>query len=264
MTAFISTVVWFTVRDVLRSRWAIILALFFIALTEGLFQLGGGGTKVIVGLMSVTVVLAPLVSVVFGTMYFYNSRDFIELLLTQPVDRRSVYSGLYLGLAGALGLGIAVGIALPALWRGSLHGADVATYGLLILVAVLLTFVFAGMAFVMATVLNDRGKGMGFAILLWFFFSVLYDALVLAVVHYFGDYPLERPMLAMVMLNPIDLGRILMLMQTDVSALMGYTGAIFRKFFTGPLAMVVSLSSLTMWIAGAYLIGIRQFARKDF
>ncbi len=32
-------------------------------------------------------------------------------------------------------------------------------------------------------------------------------------------------------LNPIDLSRILILLQLDVSAMMGYTGAVFKDFF---------------------------------
>jgi hypothetical protein len=32
-------------------------------------------------------------------------------------------------------------------------------------------------------------------------------------------------------LNPIDLGRILFLMKFDIAALMGYTGAVFQRFF---------------------------------
>lgn len=59
---------------------------------------------------------------------------------------------------------------------------------------------------------------------------------VLSVIQLLTDYPLEKATLTLVLLNPVDLGRILMLMQLDISALMGYTGAFFQQFF--PAALV--------------------------
>jgi hypothetical protein len=43
----------------------------------------------------------------------------------------------------------------------------------------------------------------------------------LCLIYSFADYPLEKATLALVLLNPVDLGRILMLIQLDISALMG-------------------------------------------
>lgn len=37
-------------------------------------------------------------------------------------------------------------------------------------------------------------------------------------------------MIVLSALNPIDLGRILVLLKMDVAALLGYTGAVFRQF----------------------------------
>jgi Cu-processing system permease protein len=37
--------------------------------------------------------------VVLGAMYLYSSREYIELLLTQPIERSSLFLGLYGGLA---------------------------------------------------------------------------------------------------------------------------------------------------------------------
>ena len=43
----------------------------------------------------------------------------------------------------------------------------------------------------------------------------------------FADYPIERPMLGLMLANPVDLARVVLLLRFDVSALMGYTGAVF-------------------------------------
>ncbi len=78
---------------------------------------------------------------------------------------------------------------------------------------------------------RDKAKGIGVVILLWLYFSIIFDGLVLFVLFQFADYPLEKMMVGVVTLNPIDLSRILILLKMDVSALMGYTGAIFKDFF---------------------------------
>ena len=53
----------------------------------------------ITNLMNIALILCPLISIIFGTMYFYNSRDFIELLLAQPIKRKAIILGQYLGLS---------------------------------------------------------------------------------------------------------------------------------------------------------------------
>jgi len=45
------------------------------------------------------------------------------------------------------------------------------------------------------------------------------------------DHPLEGPLIAGMLINPVDLGRVLLLLQFDLGALAGYTGALFERFF---------------------------------
>jgi Cu-processing system permease protein len=79
---------------------------------------GGAGQQVILSLLNATLLLVPLVALVFGTTHVYASREFIELLLAQPLPRVSIFAGLYLGLAlplaGAFLLGVGVPLALPS------------------------------------------------------------------------------------------------------------------------------------------------------
>ncbi|MDX1740094.1 MAG: hypothetical protein R3178_02330, partial [Rhodothermales bacterium] len=66
------------------------------------------------------------------------------------------------------------------------------------------------------------------------------------------------------LLNPIDLGRIILLLQIDISALMGYTGAVFEQFFGSPMGLAMSSGALLIWISGSLLLARRTFLRKDF
>lgn len=257
-------ITYFGIRDVLRSKWGIMYALLFLLVTEGLFQLGGHPGKVVLGLTNITLALVPLISAIFGTMYFYNSREFVELLLTQPVKRSTVYTGLFISLTFSLVLGFIAGISIPYILRGLPEGWDLGTYLLLIVSGSCLTCIFVGLSFLVSIIFEDKGKGLGLVILTWLFFAILYDGAVLLLVNLFSDYPLEQPMIIMAMLNPIDLARILLLIQTDISALMGYTGAVFEQFFGTFLGSSLSLGVLLLWSILPFSLGLICFKRKDF
>ena len=65
-------------------------------------------------------------------------------------------------------------------------------------------------------------------------------------------------------LNPIDIARTFLLLQLDISALMGYTGAVFSKFFGGWMGMTTALGVLVMWTLVPLLVALRIFRSKDF
>jgi Cu-processing system permease protein len=254
----------YELRDVLRSRWLISYALFFLLVTDALLRFSGSGAKAALSLMNVVLLLIPLVTIVYGTMYLYNAREFTELLLAQPVRRRHLFGGQYLGLALPLAAAFVAGIAIPF----AVHGVDATlqpgTLATLLGCGVALTFIFTALAALIAACADDRVKGLGMAIGLWLGFAVLYDGLVLLLLAMFADYPLERPALALMMANPIDLARLLILLQFDVSALMGYTGAVFERFFGSAGGTVLASLALTLWAGLPMLAGARRFQRKDF
>src|SRR6185503_251224 len=107
-------------------------------------------------------------------------------------------------------------------------------------VGLILTLIFVAIALLAAVYTRDKAKGIGIAVLLWLYFSLIYDGLVLFILFQFSDYPLEKALVALSFLNPIDLGRILVLIKMDISALMGYTGAVFRLFFDTAQGLLIT------------------------
>jgi Cu-processing system permease protein len=91
----------------------------------------------------------------------------------------------------------------------------------------------------------------------------LFDGFVLFLLFQFSDYPLEKPMILVSALNPIDLGRILILLKLDISAMMGYTGAIFKDFFGTIAGVAIAFMTLALWIAIPLYYSTRKFNRKD-
>lgn len=251
-------------RDLARSRWLLLYALFFLAVTEGLLRFSGGDDRAVLSLSSIVLYLVPLVSVVFGTVYLYGAREFTELLLAQPIDRKRLFFGLYLGLAVPLVIALAAGLCAPFAARGLGGSNRVTLLATLLLPGIALTMIFSAIAFCIALATDDKLKGLALAIGVWMLCDIVYDGLVMAILAAFADYPLERPMLAMTLANPVDLARVSVLLTLDVSALMGYTGAVFQQFLGGALGVVVAGGALLCWIAGPTAIGLRAFRRKDF
>lgn len=264
MTGVTGKITRYELSDVLRSRWLVAYSLFFLVTTELLLRFTGGDAKGLLGLMNIVLLVIPLVTIVFGTMYFYHAREFIELLLAQPVSRRQLYAGLYQGLAIPLSLAFALSVGVPLAVRVAWTPSQLRTAAALLLVGVTLTAVFVAIALLIAVRVNDTVRGLGLAIACWLGAAVLYDGAVLLIAMNFADYPLERPLLALMLLNPIDLGRIVLLLEFDVSALMGYTGAVFKQFLGTAAGLGVAVAALLLWAGIPALLGLRAFQRKDF
>ena len=254
----------YELQDLRRSRWVFGYGLLLLALTDALLRFGGGGPRALLSLLNVVLVLVPLVSVVFGTMYLYGARDFIELLLAQPVRRIELCLGLYAGLALPLALAFVLGVGLPFVWGGHGDGSLARPLAMLLGTGVLLTLAFTAIAFLVSLLFDDRARGFGVALLLWLAATALYDAVLVFVAAAWSDYPLELPLLGLTLLNPIDLGRVLLLLQLDNAALLGYTGAVFERFFGSALGVAVSAVALLGWCAVPLVLAVRRFRRKDF
>jgi Cu-processing system permease protein len=259
----ISLVLQAGLRDLSRNRWIVAYALCFFAIAEGLFWFGGTGPQVLLSLLNLVLLVLPLVALVFGTIHVYSSREFVELLLAQPVPRRELFVGIYLGLALPLAGAFVVGAGIPF----AIHAGAGATAGgvvALLGAGVGLSLAFAAIATWIALHTDDRLKGVGLALGVWLAATVVYDGLVLGAAAAFGNYPLERPLLALMLTNPVDVARVLVLTQLDVSALMGYTGALFQHTFGTSLGIGVAAAALLSWWALPLGLAGRRFLRRDF
>lgn len=253
----------YELRDVTRSRWLLAYTLFFLIVTDALIRFGGSG-KALVSLISIALFVIPLVALVFGTVYLDNARDFTELLLAQPVSRRQLFGGLYLGLTLPLGGAFVAGLLLPFGVHGLEQPSQRVSLAVLAVVGLTLTFVFTALAFVAASRSDDQLRRMGAAVGLWLLVAVVYDGLVLVLVMLFGDYPIERPMLGLMLANPVDLARVILLLQFDLSALLGYTGATFQQLFSGGRGVAIAAAALGFWVIVPLALGLRAFERRDF
>lgn len=214
--------------------------------------------------MNVIIILVPLIGTIFGVMYYYNSREFTELLLAQPIKRSSIFLGQYFGVATSLTMSLIIGLGLPFVFYGIFNSSAIWDFSLLLVTGAFLTFIFTALAFVIALSNENRIKGFGYAILLWLFMAVIYDGIFLMSLLYFEDYPLDKFSLVATMFNPVDLSRVLILLKLDISALLGYTGAVFQKFFGTSFGLILSFIMLVLWVVVPTFFIWLIAKRKDF
>ena len=69
--------------------------------------------------------------------------------------------------------------------------------------------------------------------------------------------------MAFTFLNPIGLARIYILLQLEVSALLGYTGAIFKDFFGTISGSLISLTVMGLWAVIPFIFSLHRFKRID-
>ncbi|MFN5136433.1 MAG: ABC transporter permease subunit [Chitinophagaceae bacterium] len=252
------TIIKYVMLDLLRNRIVLAYTLVLLVISFGVFNLDANTTKGVLSLMNITLIFIPLVSIIFSTIYVYNSSEFLELLVAQPLKRKILWLSIYSGLALSLLLAFLIGVGLPVMLY------EFSVTGLMLIVSGLFqTVIFTGIALLASVKTRDKAKGIGVAVLLWFVFTLIYDAVVMFLLFQFSDYPLEKPMIALTMLNPVDLSRVLMLLKLDISALMGYTGAVFHEFFGSSIGMLISVAVLLMWTLVPLWFSVKQFQRKD-
>ncbi|RUA11866.1 MAG: ABC transporter permease [Flavobacteriia bacterium] len=250
--------------DLMRSRWSYVYFAFYLVLGFVLLFLNNDVDKAIITLLNIIIVLTPLIGTIFGVMYYYNSKEFTELLLAQPIKRSKIFMGQYLGISISLTLSMILGLGIPFVAYGLFRSAAIFNFSLLLLVGAFLNFIFVALAFNIALSNENKIKGFGFAILMWLFLAVIYDGVFLISLVFLNEYPLDKFSLIATMFNPIDLSRILILLKLDISALLGYTGAVFKNFFGTNMGLLTSLGILMLWVIIPVWRINRKLRKKDF
>jgi Cu-processing system permease protein len=224
----------------------------------GIFAIESYPQKALLTLLEISILAVPMICMIFSTIYYYNSLEFIQLLLTQPVERKTITRAFFWSLGLVLVAAYLLGIGLPLL---VMHfGTESLT---LLLSGSLLTLIFTSLALFICTLTKDKARGMGITLLIWAFFAIIYDGLLLYLMYQFSEYPIEKGVLILSFLNPIDIGRILVVMQTEASAMLGYTGAVFKEFFGSSTGYIASSLAMLIWSLLPFWGARKVFDKKD-
>jgi len=235
--------------DILKNKIVLAYTLILAILSWSSFTMEDNSSKGLLTILNVILFTVPLVSILFATIYLYNSSEFIELLLSQPIKRVKIWMSLFFGLSSSMVVAFFIGAGIPLL----IYSPDSVGF-MMILIGCIISVVFVALAFLSSILTRDKAKGIGIAIMTWLYFALLFDGMVLFLLFQLSEYPIENAMVAVTALSPIDLARIQILLHLDVSAMMGYTGAIFKDFFGTTSGLIVSFLLLCLWAIIPFLI----------
>ena len=257
-----------------RNRWVISFAGLFAALTLaiayfGMVTSGYAGfqdfTRTSASLVNAGGFLIPLFALVLGVFSLLTHHEYLELLVTQPISRSQVLLGKYLGLAltvlgaAAFGFGLpGVVIAIAAGAEGALHYLAVVAY------LSLLAISFTGIALCVTLLARRRQIALGIALGVWVFFELLYGVGMLASTLYFPAGVLETTLIVGLLGNPVDLARVLSLLQVGGPHLFGPAGATLLKL-TGSVGVATAwgLAGLLAWTVIPVTLAAWIFKRQD-
>lgn len=248
----------YVMLDIIKNKFVMVYTIIMVLIGWSVFALEDSSAKGILTLLNLILLTVPLVSILFSAIYIYNSAEFIELLISHPIKRKKIWLSIFWGLNSSLNIAFILGAGIPLLIF-----ADTPLSFMMIGIGILITTIFVSLAMLCTIVYKDKAKGIGLTIVLWIYFAFLFDGIQLFLLFQFADYPIEKPMVLMTALSPVDLSRILILLQLDTSAIMGYTGAIFKEFFGTTSGMIISFGCLLLWGVLPFGYSLIKFKKKD-
>lgn len=263
-------------RDGLRNRWILSITLVFAFLAIGLAYFGASASGMvgfttlsttIISLASLTIFLIPLIALLlaYDAIVGEEEQGTLLLLLTYPLCRAQLLTGKFLGHASIMTVSTLLGFGITAILIAMLTGELLDTelwqaFGLFILTATLLGWVFIAMAYVASAMVSEKSRAAGLALILWFLFVLIFDmvllgGLVITKGAAGGDW---LPYL--LLLNPTDVFRLANL--AGFEAARNYTG-LAHLTSTGALFDPLVLTGiLSLWVAGPFSLALWLFNRR--
>lgn len=224
-----------------------------------------GFTRTAVSLLSLALYLLPLVGLVLGAHAFGVEDGGTELLLAQPIGRRTVLLGRAAGLAAALGLVAAIGFGLAgALVLGTAGHAGLLGYLLTALGSTIVGLAGLALGILLGVRSRRRLAAVAKALVAWVVLAVFFDFVAIAVLQFVGDGEPGPLLLALLAANPIDGMRALGLVSLGADVLLGPTGAALSRLLGPAGGGALVAASLLAWCVVPLALAGRAFRFKDF
>ncbi|HUK62040.1 MAG TPA: ABC transporter permease subunit [Dongiaceae bacterium] len=260
-------------RRALEGRWlfgftalltALVLGLSFFGLAQGREVGFQGFARVTLSLMNLVLFMVPLTGLVLGVTSMTGDASALPLLLAQPIGRGEVLVGKLAGVALALTTAQAIAFGGGGLVVAFAAGAEqAAAFAALAGLSIGLGWLTVSAALCLAVLWPDRLKAMSAALLLWLFMVVAYDLAVLGATTLLAGWPLEWVLFPALLVNPVDLARVLTTLAVGSGALFGPTSAVLMRMFGSRGGVALGLATLTLETALPMLVAMSVFRRRD-
>ena len=263
-------------RDGFRNRWVLAIAVVFALLAMGLAYFGAAASgsvgftslaSTIISLASLAIFLIPLIALLlsYDTLVGEDEQGTLLLLLTYPLTRSKLLLGKFIGHAGILVTSTVLGFGVAALLITALSDQDYEqslwqAFTFFIISATLLGWVFIAIAQVISVVVSEKSRAAGLALVVWFWFVLIFDLLLLGVL-VIGQGRTGGDWLSyLLLLNPTDVFRLANL--AGFEAARNYSG--MAAVATGPLFQPWSLVAvLVVWIIVPLSFALWRFRSRQ-
>jgi Cu-processing system permease protein len=261
-------------RVALEGRWLFGFAALLTALVLGLSFFGlaqsrevgyQGFARVTLSLMNLVLFVVPLAGLLLGVTSLTGSSGTLPLLLAQPVSRTEVLLGKLAGLGGALTLvqlvGFGGGGLVVALNAGA---AQVGGFAALTGLSIVLGWLTISTALLIAVTWPDRLRATATALLLWLLMVVAYDLAVLGATTLLRGLPLQSVLFPALLVNPVDLSRVLTTLALGSGSMFGPTSAVLMRLFGSETGLALGLAVLALETVLPAVLAVRTFRRRDW
>lgn len=258
----------------LRNRWVLIFAVLFATLTLGIAYFGmvtAGYSgfqdfrRTSASIINLVAYLVPLFALLMGVFSLISNREYLELMVAQPISRAQILLGKYVGLVVAILAATVAGFGIPGLISSVTVGsAGAGRYLLVVLYSSLLSASFVSLALLVAVATKRRLASLGTALGVWFFFVMFYDLIVMAMTLYLKKSVLQYLLVFSLLGNPVDMVRVMSLLSVGGTSVFGPAGATLVKMIGSTQTVsLLFLGMLVLWIAVPLTVAIAIFRRQN-
>ncbi|SEK99515.1 Cu-processing system permease protein [Colwellia chukchiensis] len=258
-------------HDGLRNRWLLSITLIFAVLSVGLTYFGAAASgsvgitslsTTIASLASLAVFLIPLIALLLSYDSFVGEQEggTLLLLLTYPLSKNQLLLGKFFGQGGIIALATFLGFGASALLLFVQHYqiSILQTFAYFIVSATLLGLSFTAIAYIISLSANEKSKAAGAALITWFFFALVFDLALLALLVGTESSLNQNTLTQLMMLNPADIFRLVNLAGLDSSDVNGALAVAINA----KLSQAQLIAILLSWVLAPLVIASIIFKRK--
>lgn len=258
----------------LRNKWILTFAVAFATLILAISYFGlvtagtvgfQGFTRTSASLLSLVLYVVPLIALTMGTLSFTSEQGVSELLFAQPVTRTEILMGKLAGLFASMVTATLIGFGSGGLVIAARTGSEgAARYPIFVALSLLLALAFLSLSALVAFLFQRKTRAFGVTLLLWFFFVIFYDLLVIGGSLLLKERTANTLIFTSLFGNPVDMVRVASLIVLDGKEVFGAAGAALVRFLGGERAsLLLLLGGLLVWIVGPLLASQRLLKRQD-
>ena len=261
-------------QNAMRTRWVVAAGVAFGSCAAGVVVLGMRSTSELgitgigpaaTNLLGLALLLPPLIGLLLGGGAIAGARErgTLHMVLTQPYARNALIGGTFVGLAGAVLVVLGIGLLGAALVIGSFAGAgDIKPLLGVAVASAAAAVTSVAIGVLVSTVSRTRSQATAWCVVLWFFFAVGADLLLISLVPALDIGP--TGILFAMLFNPIETARTLALVIIDpqLSAL-GPFGAFLTWEFGITTSVLLIVGGLVSWCVATTLAARTLLQRLD-